>query len=158
VRACEDLDLWGRIAADFPVVTLRQPLMKYRLHGESIMAGAEQDATRHKDVKTTLERHIAQVAPGLDDNAREVIAAAWSDGRIAEWPAYFDAVKSLELCFSRGRRKPPGFSRVLADEHYTLWNRTGRPAAFLQTLATKQPSLISSMPWLRMAACALLSR
>jgi glycosyltransferase involved in cell wall biosynthesis len=158
LRACEDLDLWGRIAADFPVVTLRQPLVKYRLHGESIMAGAERDAARCWDVKATLERHLAQVAPGLDRDACERIAAAWSEGRVSEWPAYFDAVKSLELCFSRGRRKPPGFARVLADEHYSLWYRTGRPGACLQALAAKQPDLIPSMPWLRMAACALLSR
>jgi glycosyltransferase involved in cell wall biosynthesis len=158
LRACEDLDLWGRIAADFPVVTLRQPLVKYRLHGESIMAGAEQDAARCKDVKATLERHIAQVAPGLDQGARERIAAAWSAGHVSEWPAYFDAVKSLELCFSRGRRKPPGFARLLADEHYSLWNRTGRPLPCLRALVARQPDLIPSMPWLRMAACALLSR
>lgn len=158
LRACEDLDLWGRIAADFPVVTLRQALVKYRLHGESIMAGAEQDAARCKDVKATLQGHIAQVAPGFDGNAREAIATAWSDGRVSDWVAYFDAVKSLELCFSRGRRKPPGFARVLADEHYSLWHRTGRSQACLRALAARQPDLIPSMPWLRMAACALLSR
>jgi hypothetical protein len=158
LRACEDLDLWGRIAADFPVVTLRQPLVKYRLHGESIMAGAGQDAVRQRDVKSTLERHIMQVAPGFAADARERLATAWSAGQVSDWIAYFDAVKSLELCFSRGRRKPPGFARVLADEHYSLWHRTGRPAACLRALAAIQPDLIPSMPWLRMAACALVSR
>jgi glycosyltransferase involved in cell wall biosynthesis len=157
MRACEDLDLWSRVATEFPVVTLREPLVKYRLHEASIMACAEDDAERIEAVRGVLERHMAAMAPGLADAERACIAAAWSGGATPGWRAYFDAVAMLELNFLRGRRKPPGFSRVLADEHYSLWFRAGRPAAFLVALAKADPSLFATMPWLRMAAGMVLN-
>jgi glycosyltransferase involved in cell wall biosynthesis len=158
LRACEDLDLWARMAAEFPVVTLRQPLVKYRLHGASIMAGATGDSARVEAVRGALERHMAAMAPGLSRPERALIASAWSGGALPEWPAYFEAVKMLRLNFLRGRRKPPGFSRVLADEHYSLWFRAGRPVALLRTLAKAEPGLFARMPWPRMAAGMVLSR
>lgn len=158
VRACEDLDLWARVAAEFPVVTLREPLVKYRLHGASIMAGATDDSVRVAAVRDVLERYIAAVAPGLAAVERTLIAATWSGGQKPEWAAYFEAVKMLELNFLRGRRKPPGFSHVLADEHYSLWFRSGRPTKFLTALARAEPRLLAHMPWLRMAAGIVLSR
>jgi len=158
MRACEDLDLWARVATEFPVVTLRQPLVKYRLHGASIMAGSADDSARVNAVRGVLERHMASMAPGLGQSERALIASAWSGEALPEWPAYFEAVKMLELNFSRGRRKPPGFSRVLADEHYSLWFRAGRPMEFLAALAKSEPRLFARMPWPRMAAGMLLRR
>jgi len=158
VRACEDLDLWARLAAEFPVVTLREPLVKYRLHGVSIMAGAAEDSVRVAAVRDVLERHMAAMAPGLAAADRALVASTWSSGQPPEWAAYFEAVKMLELNFLRGRRKPPGFSRVLADEHYSLWFRNGRPKEFLSALAKTEPRLLAHMPWLRMAAGIVLSR
>jgi glycosyltransferase involved in cell wall biosynthesis len=158
MRACEDLDLWARVAAEFPVVTLREPLVKYRLHGASIMAGAAEDSVRVAAVRSVLEQHMATMAPGLADVDRTLIAATWSGDQKPEWAIYLEAVKMLELNFLRGRRNPPGFSRVLADEHYSLWFRTGRPREFLTALAKAEPRLLAHMPWLRMAAGIVLSR
>lgn len=158
LRACEDLDLWARVAAEFPVVTLRQPLVKYRLHGASIMAEAAHDAARMDAVRGVLERHMAAMAPGLVETERALIASAWSGGLPPDWPAYFEVVKMLELNFLRGRRKPPGFSRVMIDEHYSLWFRAGRSAVFLRALAKTDPGVFAQMPWLRMAAGMVLSR
>jgi hypothetical protein len=158
LRACEDIDLWARVAVEFPVVTLRQPLVKYRLHGASIMAGAANDAARMEAVRGVTERHIAAMAPGLAEPERALIASVWSGGAPSEWKAYFEAVKMLELNFLRGRRKPPGFCRVLADEHYSLWFRAGRPVALLRALAKAEPGLFARMPWPRMAAGMVLSR
>jgi glycosyltransferase involved in cell wall biosynthesis len=156
--ACEDLDLWSRVAADFPVVTLRQPLVKYRLHAASIMAGADGSVPRKQAVRDILDRHIQAVAPGLGERERSLVASVWSDCEQCEWSDYFDAVKMLSFNFCRGRGMAPGFHRVIADQYYALFfraRRSGTARAFLCALAKAQPSILPRMPWLRMLAATI---
>ncbi len=153
--ACEDLDLWARVAAEFPVVTLRQPLMKYRLHEASIMAGAQKDAGRVRAVGDILKRHMRAVAPGMEEPDRAVIAAGWSGELPADWNGYFAAVRALELGFLRGRRPAGGFSRLRAEQHYALYFRAcrmGAGGAFLRALAGADAASLPRMPWMRMLA------
>ncbi len=158
LHACEDLDLWSRVAAEFPVVTLRAPLVKYRLHDASMMAAAATDEARLGEVRTILKDHMAGVAPGLDRSERECIAEVWSGRRPANWRRYFDAVRMLELGFLRGRRKPPGWTRLVAEQHYALYfqeKRTDGGGAFLKALSKGNFGMILRLPWLRMLAAGL---
>jgi len=153
--ACEDLDLWARVAAEFPVVTLRQPLMKYRLHRESIMASAENAGDRRAAVREMLERHMATVAPGTEPAQRREISAAWSGGLPGNWMGYFAAVKALELGFLRGRRAAPGLARLQAEQHYALYFRACRIGVggdFLRALARADVAMLPRLPWVRMLA------
>ncbi len=152
MKACEDLDLWSRVAQEFPVVTLREPLMKYRQHETSIMSAAAKDRVRSQAVGKILERYIGAIAPGVSEAERGVIATAWGGGKPASWRDYFEAVKSLELAFLRGRRKPPGLDRLIAEQHYTLFYRERRHRrVLLQALAEVDPGTLLRMPWVRMA-------
>jgi hypothetical protein len=75
-----------------------------------------------------------------------------------DWPAYFAAVKTLELGFLRGRRAAPGFSRLRAEQHYALYFRACRAGAggsFLRTLARADAAVLPSLPWMRMAAATV---
>jgi glycosyltransferase involved in cell wall biosynthesis len=156
--ACEDLDLWARVAAEFPVVTLRQPLVKYRLHGGSIMASAHRDSARQAAVRSVLRAHVMAVAPGLDAASGGILAQAWTrDGGAEDWDAYFEALERLKPGFFRGRRTAPGFARILIDQHYTLFyraRRAGRAGEFLRALARRDRASFARLPWLRIAAAA----
>lgn len=154
--ACEDLDLWGRVAAEFPVVTLRDPLVKYRLHSGSIMARSDEDVRRRAAVRAVLERHMETVAPGFD--ASPVIASAWAEVLPADWWEYFDALSGLEPAFLRGRKAAPGFSRLMAEQCYALYVRAvraGAGGAFLAALLAYRPGLLPRIPWVRMLAATL---
>ena len=156
--ACEDLDLWGRVAAEFPVVTLREPLIKYRLHDASVMAGADPSVRRRAAVRALLERHMETIAPGFD--ASPVIASAWTETSPEDWLEYFEALAELERAFWRGRRAAPGFSALLAEQHYTRFfraRRDGDAGAFLRGMAMGRPGLLPRLPWLRLLA-ALVRR
>lgn len=157
--ACEDLDLWARVAAEFPVVTLRQPLMKYRLHRGSIMAAAEADGRRRAAVREILERHMVTVAPGTTAEDRAEISAAWSGGLPTDWAAYFAAVRALELGFLRGRRAAPGLASLRAEQYYALYFRAcraGAGGAFLRALARADAAALPRLPWVRMLAATVM--
>ncbi|MDD5198725.1 MAG: glycosyltransferase [Terrimicrobiaceae bacterium] len=156
--ACEDMDLWTRVAAEFPVISLRRPLVKYRLHGASIMAGATADPERTSAVRDVLIRHMERVAPGTGAQECGLIAEVWSGGMPGGWDRYFEALKALELGFLRGRRSPPGFARILGEQHYALYCRvcrTGGGGQFLRALARADAALLPRLPWLRMLAASL---
>jgi glycosyltransferase involved in cell wall biosynthesis len=156
-RACEDLELWSRVAAEFPVVTLREPLVKYRLHDGSIMANTATDLKRMDTVKEILKRYMRAVSPGFGLAEAERIAQVWSGGKPESWASYFAAVKELELGFSRGRRTPSGFRRLLAEQYYALFFRERRQRIlFLRALAAAEPGILPRMPWVRMLAALVL--
>lgn len=156
VRACEDLELWSRVAADFPLVTLREPLVKYRLHDGSIMAAAAADLKRIDAVNGILKRYMQQMAPGLGAPELECVANVWSGGKPASWREYFEAVQELERGFLRGRRKPPGFDRLVAEQHYALYFRERRQRGiFLRALAETNGGMLLRLPWMRMLAAWL---
>jgi glycosyltransferase involved in cell wall biosynthesis len=153
LRACEDLDLWSRVAREFPIVTMREPLVKYRLHEASIMASAAKDRARGKAVGEILQRTIRGVTPGLGEAERSCIAEVWSGGKPKTWQAYFEAVKALESGFLRGRRRPPGFAKLVAEQHYTLYYRERRHRrVLLQSLAGVDGAMLWHLPWFRMLA------
>ncbi len=154
--ACEDLDLWGRVAEEFPVVTLREPLVKYRLHAASIMARTDDAVRRRSAVRAVLERHMETVAPGFD--ASPVIASAWAEALPGDWWEYFEALAGLEPAFLRGRRPAPGFARMVAEQCYALYGRAvraGAGGAFLAALVAFRPGLLPRIPWLRMLAATV---
>lgn len=153
VQACEDLDLWSRVAGQFPVATLREPLMKYRLHEASIMTAAAKDRVRGKAVQEILRRHILAVAPGLPEVEADRVAVVWGGGKPENWRAYFLAVQALKLGFLRGRGKPPGFDRLVAEQHYALYfrERRHRPV-LLRALAGVDGKMMLRLPWPRMLA------
>jgi hypothetical protein len=153
LRACEDLDLWARVAEEFPIVTLREPLMKYRLHEGSIMTAAAKDRVRGKAVHDILLRRMQFVAPGLGKSERECIASVWDGGKPGNWRAYFEAVQSLELGYLRGRGRVPGFDRMIAEQHYALFfrERRHRRVLFKELIAVDRRRIFQ-MPWLRMLA------
>jgi hypothetical protein len=153
VRACEDLDLWSRVAEEFPVVTLHEPLMKYRVHEGSIMAAAAKDRVRGQAVHEILLRRMKFVAPGLGDAERECIASVWGGGKPENWRVYFEAVQALELGYLRGRSRVPGFDRMIAEQHYALYFRERRHRrVLLKELISVDRRRIFRMPWLRMLA------
>jgi hypothetical protein len=156
--ACEDLDLWQRVAEKFPVVTLRQPLVKYRLHGASIMAGSAHDSARARAVREILERQIESVAPGVSLEIRSQVASPWSGPLPVDWNKYCEAVKAVEWGFLRGRRPGPGFGRMKAELAYALYFRAvreGRGAEFLRALLNVDGALWRHLPWIRMAVTAV---
>lgn len=153
-RASEDLDLWSRIGRQHPVVTLRQPLVKYRQHARSIMAVANADGGID-DGRENLRENIAAAAPGLDSAMAGVIADAWSGRWPESWTDYCEAVAELRRGFLRGRGGLPGLVGVVADENYTLWCRAraaGKDAGFLRALRRSAGSDFLRMPWLRVGA------
>lgn len=156
VKACEDLDLWARVAGEFPVVTLRQPLVKYRIHQGSIMAEAAQDRIRQREVEKILEDRMKVAAPGLGGAERRVIAEVWGGGKPESWRAYFDTVGALELGYLRGRGRAPGFDRLVAEQHYALYFRERRHRRILlRELFASDKRRFFNMPWLRMLAVTL---
>ncbi len=149
--ASEDLDLWSRVGREFPVVTLRKPLVKYRQHGRSIMAAANSGGA-NVDVAACLRENLRGSAPGLDAAAVDVIAGAWSGTWPSEWGMYFAAVAELRRGFLRGRRLP-GLRRVVADENYALFCRSrlaGRCGGLLEALRRESGEDFLALPWLRM--------
>ncbi len=150
-RASEDLDLWSRVGREFPVVTLRKPLVKYRQHGRSIMAAANTLGS-NDDVAGCLRENLRSTAPGLDGAAVELTAAAWSGTWPEEWGEYFGAVAELRRGFLRGRSLP-GLRGVVADENYTLFCRAraaGQSAGFLEALRRESVGDFLALPWVRM--------
>lgn len=153
-RASEDLDLWSRVGREYPVVTLRRPLVKYRQRDGSIMAVANA-AGEIDAVRENLRANLAVAAPGLKSAMVEVIAGAWSGAWPEGWEDYFEAVAELRRGFLRGRGGLPGFAGVVADQNYTLWCRArkaGKDAGFLRTLRRSSGSDFLRMPWLRVGA------
>lgn len=159
MRASEDLDLWSRVAAELPVVSLTQELISYRQHPTSIMAQerAGDDMPRRKTVRELLLRNLGFLAPGGGDDFA-ILANVWSGvEESVSWPEYFDALLTLRLSFLRGHRRVPGFARVCADQHYMIFCRL--PAAdrvpFLRTWLRCDRSGLSCFPWLRAAVMLL---
>ncbi len=158
-RASEDLDLWSRVGREFPVVTLRRPLVKYRQHGRSIMAVANSGGlggsggTENADVAECLRENLRAAAPGLAGAAVEMIAGAWSGRWPGDWGDYFAAVAELRRGFLRGRSGLPGLRGVVADQNYTLFCRAraaGRADGFLKALRRESVGDFLALPWVRM--------
>ncbi len=156
-RASEDLDLWSRVGREFPVVTLRRPLVKYRQRAGSIMAVANADGGID-DVRATLRENIAVAAPGVDPAVADVIAGAWSGVWPEAWDAYFDGVAELRRGFLRGHGELPGLAGVRADENFTLWCRAraaGKEAGLLRALRKSGKWDLLRMPWVRVGAALI---
>ncbi len=151
LRACEDFDLWSRIARDFPVVTLRRPLVDYRLHETSIMA-FEHARGSIAPVAGILRSNLASAAPGLSASDQDVIVDAWAAGSVTDWTRYFRAIGEARRGFLRGRSAPPGFDRLVAEQHYTLLcrrkTRLGRMAV-LNGLRRASGRQFAALPWPR---------
>lgn len=156
--ACEDYDLWSRMAMEVPVVTLREPLVKYRLHQRSVMATTRKtgDEAANASLREALKKYLRKVCPGLSASVVDDVVMPWTGQEDVEWPAYFDAVEEMERMFLRGRRPPPGFERLCADQNYMLWNRASHRNAFARALLRQSPAVAFRMPWLRMAAASFL--
>ncbi len=153
-RACEDLELWGRMAAELPVVTLRQSLISYRQHGGSVMAGehASNDNTRISALYDVLVANLRNLAPGTSDDQVALIATAWSQPiPDADWVSYFAAVHELKLGFLRGHRFLRGLGRVQADQNYMLLNRIRSQSrhSFLAALRRSDARAFLRLPWAR---------
>ncbi len=150
-QASEDLDLWSRVAREYPVVTLRKPLVKYRQHGRSIMAAANEGGA-NEDVAERLRENLRAAAPGLDAGAGGVIAGAWSGSWPDDWRDYFAAVSELRLGFLRGRTLP-GLRGVEADQNYTLFCRARaarKGSGCLTALRRESMGNFLALPWVRM--------
>jgi len=159
-RACEDLDLWGRIAAEFPVVTMREPLVSYRQHGMSVMAEehASSGSARSEAIQAILERNLAMLAPGTPQADIDYIAGVWSkDEPGGDWAKYFLAVHALRLGFLRGHRDLRGLSAMLADQNYMLAcrMRSSERIRFLGALLRHNRRGALRIPWIRLAVLSL---
>ncbi|MGH8048999.1 MAG: hypothetical protein ACREKL_17290, partial [Chthoniobacterales bacterium] len=116
---------------------------------------AAKDRARGRAVQEILQRRIQFVAPGLSATERECIASVWSGGKPESWRTYFEAVRALEPGFLRGSRKPRGFDRMVAEQHYALYFRERRHRrVLLKELAAVDSRIFFQMPWLRMLAAA----
>jgi hypothetical protein len=127
--------------------------VKYRIHDGSIMAASTTDVRRMDAVKEILIRYMERVSPGLGLRERDCIATVWSGGKPENWRVYFEAVRALELGFLRGRGKPRGFDRMVAEQHYALYFRERRQrGSLLRALAAADRGMLLRLPWVRMAA------
>jgi glycosyltransferase involved in cell wall biosynthesis len=159
-RACEDLDLWGRVAAEFPVVTLPIPLISYRQHAESVMAGEHAGAgiERSRAIHGILHRNLTALAPGTPQADIDCIADVWSQPvPCANWERYFAALHDVRLGFLRGHRRLRGMDRILADQHYMLACRMPRPdrSRFLAAMLHHDRRVFFRMPWARLTLLSL---
>lgn len=159
-RACEDLDLWGRVATEFPVVTLREELISYRQHARSVMAGEHAGAgvARSLAIHSILRRNLISMAPGLPVEQLELIAGVWSQVvPNADWCAYFSAIHELRLAYLRGHRTLRGLNRLVADQHYMLACRmpTSCRFQFFSAIWQHDRSTAIFLPWLRLAGLFL---
>lgn len=156
--ACEDYDLWSRIAVDGAVVTLRAPLVKYRLHDRSIMAGVKGERVQRAadDLKTAMRAYLGRVCPGVDEAVIETLTSTWTGDEPEQWSHYFEAASDVRNSFLRGRRPPAGFARICADQIYMLWNRVRDRRGLLSALKRAWPEVWWKMPWLRMAAATFV--
>ncbi len=154
-RASEDLDLWSRVARDFPVVTLRRELVSYRLHGRSIMAAENAGIAGSQVVAEILQANLADTAPGLTMPDREEIATVWTSDAPTDWRTYFAAREELVAVFLRGRSRPPGWNQLAREHHFTLLCRRADRAArmrLLRALWHSSRAEFVRLPWVRVAA------
>lgn len=156
--ACEDYDLWARFGADGVVVTLRDPLVKYRLHERSIMAQSNKQGGGNAALRECLSSTIQRTCPGIESQTVESLLPPWSGGEVGDWSHYFAAVGDLQRSFLRGRRPPPGFVRLCSDQNYMLWTRARNRGDFLKALTRAMPGVAARLPFVRMAGATLLRR
>lgn len=159
-RACEDLDLWGRVASGFPVVTQPVCLISYRQHQASVMAGehASTGEDRSIAIRKILKSNLYALAPGTPEPCLDVIAMAWSQSEPdVHWDAYFAAVDAVRLAFLRGHRTLRGFMRLQADQNYMLFNRlpSSKRVLFLKELYRADRHVFLRLPWIRVAIMML---
>lgn len=155
-RVSEDMDLWGRVAAELPVVTIPDCLVSYRQHSGSIMAvaGVSDGAERIAVVRAILLRNLAALAPGTSMRELGQLAEVWSDPEpTAEWDEYFHAIAAVRLGFLRGHRTVLGLARVLADQHYMLLGRIAAADrwSFLRALCRAERMAFLRLPLARLA-------
>jgi len=77
-HAGEDLEMWVRIAAQYPIAFELEPLVLYRRHPESLLSSSIASGLNIREARTAvslLQRHFPRSDwPSVDAKARELIA------------------------------------------------------------------------------------
>lgn len=157
LTACEDYELWSRLAQCGKVQSLPAPLVKYRIHETSIM-GRENASVSDDHLHARREialgniRFIAGESLAAEDEG--VLLDAWHGKGFPDWRHYF---RIRERLAGRVSSEINARDSLLADEDYTLfcrlWRLDKREAkAFLVELGKSNGSRLIRLPWLRMAA------
>lgn len=164
VHACEDWDLWSRVAEVAEVASLRVPLMKYRVHERSMM-GVENKARLAKSapfLRDIMRRNFEKFAC-IDPNgaAAKILIDAWVDLPDSGWDAYFPARE--ETAAGYGAAGASGFRRLIGEQDFMLFCRLagrGRRQAveFLRTRWRCCPGRRFDFPWARAAAILAMAR
>jgi GT2 family glycosyltransferase len=76
IRLAQDWDLWIRVAREYPIAVLGEPLILYRRHGASISAGSGATWKRYFSNRAFQRKHIRPVRPTL--TRVKLLAAAQS--------------------------------------------------------------------------------
>lgn len=164
VHACEDYDLWSRVAAEHPVRTLRRPLVHYRLH-ESSMMGIENSAKKKLSLSTReaiMRNNLAAHAPGLEKNEINAVITAWLHPENADMDCYASALEKMLSSWSEQvNAETNGALSLLAGQQYNLAYRMRadrrRFARLLWLLGRSLPAIAIRLPWFRLAVAAVRS-
>ncbi|HKP54307.1 MAG TPA: glycosyltransferase family A protein [Chloroflexia bacterium] len=76
IRLAQDWDMWIRVAREYPIAVLGEPLILYRRHNASISAGSGSTWKRYFSNRAFQRKHIRPVRPAL--TRVKLLAAAQS--------------------------------------------------------------------------------
>lgn len=161
--ACEDYDLWSQMAFQGEVVSLTRPLVRYRIHEESIMGRENKAASSpHTEARCKIaERNIKILSEErLDSHHQQRLVDVWQRGKIPSWKDYFSAREAF-VEIASAHERIPRLASLLAEEDYALYGRVHKydrqeARKFLAALACFSRSRLYRLPWLRMAAMELV--
>lgn len=160
VPASEDYDLWSRIAASHQVASVLRPLVKYRMHGSSVMARENAVGREKKSypfLKEIMQSNLRQFA----GEGAEVIAHldAWLQPASERF-----ALRAFWQAYSRTWESSRG---ALANHNSAIGEhalnmlyrqRQARQLPVMDCLRAMTPAQLFSLPWLRALGACLPAR
>jgi glycosyltransferase involved in cell wall biosynthesis len=149
-RKSEDYALWSEIAARNRFAMMTKKLVKYRVHGASIMR-SDSDGN---DISAVRRRNIRRcLGPILSSGEEEILARSWEDPTAMDWDEYCRVFEHAAAVFSRIHGplgKAPGL------QYQTLLVNSGQPVIrLISSLRRHAPRRLLRLPWARLLAARL---
>ncbi|HSR20970.1 MAG TPA: glycosyltransferase [Anaerolineales bacterium] len=128
VAPVEDWDLWLRIAADFPVACVPEPLVTLRLHESSFLAGTPMQV-RIASLETVVDRAARREAVRLGPLRKKALFGVYYAAGVADFRR--GRLPAARIWFLRAWRQAPANLASLAYVSLTYLN-AGTTAALLR--------------------------
>ncbi len=151
-RKSEDYALWSKIAARNRLGMMRKILVKYRVHGDSIM---RRDDHGDRDIHLVRRENISRFLGSLiSPQDGEVLARSWENPMSIDWDYYCRAFEHAVSMYTRIHGREGG---EIGLEYQTLLLASGQPVSgLISALRRHAPRRLLGLPWLRMVATRLV--